>query len=380
MFITDVRLFNRGSAAAQLTAVFTPTGADGTARFAAANVIVPPLQVVALNDVVQSVFQSTGTGQLELAGAADQIIANSRTYTPGGHGTYGQFVPSAFVGEAIGSGDASISVPGLENTPGFRSNIGFAEVSGAAGEVHVRYFDASGAVVADEVYGIAPFGHVQTRVNPTGEALRAEVTVAGAARVLAYGSMVDNTSGDAIFIPAARDRQGFIPLIHSPGVNGTLWRTDVWFSYTAPPVHASVCRDCMSGPGVSFGFVGAPNVIATSRTYTTSASGTFGQFIPPGTPSTELRTLIGIENGAAFRTNIGLIAPAPATARVIAYDAAGREVWRSDVSASGVTQFALPVPLADGRVTVEVVGGNAVLPYASVVDNASGDPTFIVAR
>ena len=66
--------------------------------------------------------------------------------------------------------------------------------------------------------------------------------------------------------------------------------------------------------------------------------------------------------------------------RVIAFDAAGNEVWRSDVVAQQLTQFPLPVSLPLGRVTVQVLDGPGVVPYASVVDNQSGDPIFIVAQ
>ena len=378
LFISDVRLFNRGTSTQQLTAVFTPTGSDGRATFAAVKIVIAPGQIIAIDDIVQSLMQSTGTGQLQIIGANDQILITSRTYTPSAIGTYGQFEPSARVNESVGFGDLPLSIPGLENTPGFRSNIGFAEVTGASGEIHVRYYEASGNVAADEVYAVAPFGHVQTRVNPAGEALRAEVTVVGDARVLAYGSMVDNTSGDAIFIPAARVRQGFILAIHSPGVNGTLWRTDVWFSRINGT--ATVIRDYMKSEGTSWGFAGSPSELVTTRTYTSSSNGTYGQFVPPGIPSSALATLVGIENDSRFRTNIGLIAPTASTVRFIAYDAAGNEVWRNDVAANGLTQFQLPISLSVGRVTAEVIAGALVVPYASVVDNLSGDPIFITAQ
>jgi hypothetical protein len=90
--------------------------------------------------------------------------------------------------------------------------------------------------------------------------------------------------------------------------------------------------------------------------------------------------LIGIENDSEFRTNIGFVAPSGATVRVIAYDAVGNEVWRSAVAAQGLTQFPLPVTLPAGRVTAEVIAGGSVVPYASVIDNQSGDPIYIVAQ
>jgi len=393
-----------------VTAVFTPTGADGSTNFNAVRVALAPKQIVALDDIVGSVMQVAGTGQLEIIGA-DQVIMMSRTYTRSATGSYGQFVPSADASEAVGGTDAPLSIPGLENTTAYRSNIGFAEVSGGSGEVHVRFYDHLGTVVADEVYTIAPLGHVQTRVTPNGEALRAEVTVTGTARVLAYGSVVDNQSGDAIFVPAARVRQGLLPAIHATGANGTFWRTDIWVSNTTDiprivltcppspalgqpppeitlqPRSAAVLRGFRCGEGRTIlDFVDLPqpaptsSVLVTSRTYTTSSNGTFGQFVPPLTPSTALATLIGIENDTAFRTNIGLMAQSPATVRLIAYDAAGNEVWRDVVLAQGLTQFPLPVPLAIGRVTAQVIAGGGVVPYASVIDNQSGDPIYIVPR
>jgi len=225
--------------------------------------------------------------------------------------------------------------------------------------------------------------------------------------VLAYGSVADNLSGDAIYIPAARERLGVFPAIDAEGAKGTEWRTDVWFSnatsaaesFLLPqrvpfpsepprtieiPAGASVVvRNYFQGFGRGVGSgdpdpePSMPGVLVTSRTYTTGSTGTFGQFIPALTPSVAPATLLGIENDGAFRTNIGVLAPSAATVRVIASDSAGREVWRDDVAANGLTQFPLPVPLAMGSVRVEVLSGAGVVPYASVVDNATGDPIFI---
>jgi hypothetical protein len=215
-------------------------------------------------------------------------------------------------------------------------------------------------------------------VTATGEAIRAEVTVVGSGRVLSYASVVDNQSGDAMFIPAARQRIGYIPVIHSPGVNGTLWRTDVWLSKLGGG--ATVLRDFLHTDGRTFSSASDPNTLFTSRTYTVGSNGTFGQFVPPQPVSIGLATLIGIENDSQFRTNLGLISPFPTTVRMIAYDAMGNEVWRSDIPALGLVQFPLPVSLPIGRVTAEVIAGNGVVPYASVVDNQSGDPIYITAQ
>ncbi len=400
-FVSDVRILNRGTSPAQIVAVFTPSGGDGRTDFSAVKIAIEPSQIVALDDIVQVVMLSTGTGQLELVGATDQLVIFSRTYTRGASGTFGQFIPSATAAEAIGSGDAPISIPGLENSDAFRSNIGFAEIAGASGEVRVRFYGEGGSVASDETYGIAPFGHVQTNVRASGEALRAEVTLSGGARVLTYGSVVDNRSGDALFIPAARSRSGFFPAIHAAGALGTIWRTDVWFSNTGaaepvvnlptrtvtlPPRGSAVVRDILGSDGRAVLSFSIPDVLVTSRTYTTTATGSFGQFVPPSAAAIRRgdppATMIGIENSAAFRTNVGLMATTddPATVRLIAYDASGREVGRAEVLVRGLTQIPLPVALVDGRVSAEVIDGSgSVIPYASVIDNLSGDPIYISA-
>jgi hypothetical protein len=403
LFITDVRILNRGRSSVEIMAIFTPSGSDGRTNFAAVKMVIAAGQLMALDDVVQTTMQTAGIGQLALAGLTEQLIVNSRTYTRGARGTFGQFVPSGDPQEAVGSGDPPLSIPQLQNTAEFRSNIGFAEVAGAAAEVHVRLYNAGGVAVSDEIYGLAPFGHIQSRVGATGEALRAEVSVVGAGRVLAYGSTIDNRSGDAMFIPAARFRKGFLPAIHSPGVFGTTWRTDVWLSNTGPAderidlptrsVHvlargAVVVRDVLGAEGRKVVLVlPATAVLVTSRTYTTGSEGTFGQFVPPTLEalhrSDPPATMVGIENSAAFRTNIGLMntSETPATVRLIFYDGAGREVARSEVAVSGLVQVPVTVPLVAGGVTAELIdGAGAVIPYASVIDNVSGDPIYINAQ
>lgn len=404
LFISDVRLFNRGNAPANAMLIFTPSSADGNATFAAIKVVVGPSQVMALDDIVQNAMLMPGSGNLAIVGATEQLIASSRTYTRGVAGTFGQYVPSAEAGEAIGSGDPPLSIPQLENSTDYRSNFGFAEIGGSPGAVHVRYFDASGNVADEQTYGVAPFSHGQTRVTASGQAVRAEVSVAGDARVLAYGSVVDNRSGDAVYIPAARIRRGFLPAIHAPGAFGTLWRTDVWLSNSSeiaepvavdnvstvsvPARGAIVLRDILRSDGQRVLLInGSPALLVTSRTYTGSSDGTFGQFVP-ATPAAMRRgdaaaTFIGVESSPAFRTNIGLMPASgePATVRIIAYDAAGRELARRETAVEGLTQIPLWIGVVDGRVTVEVIDGRGgVIPYASIIDNVSGDPIYINAQ
>jgi subtilisin-like proprotein convertase family protein len=382
-YISDVQLFNNGSRTANVMTIFTRTGSDGTIQFGAVNVVVAPQHVVILNDVVTSVMQSTVTGQLEFSGDIANLVIHSRTYTTASHGTYGESIPSSTDG--LVAGDIG-TITLLRSTADFRSNIGFAEVAGGSGVVRFRYVDLAGITVGASDYPVVPFTHFQTALLVNAAAMRADVTVRGSAKVLAYGSVVDNRSGDGIYIPAARPlaEDAVVPAAHSAGINGTFWRTDLW-------TPTGVREDVVTTTGPLF--INEP--LAGSRTWTASENGTFGEFIAPipissGIRSGETLQLIGIEQSSARRTNVGVInvdRASPVGVQLVAYDAAGFEKGRLDVGIGAGQMSQIPlsaitgVALQIGRVSATVISATgAAVAYASVVDNRSGDPYVVIGQ
>ena len=135
----------------------------------------------------------------------------------------------------------------------------------------------------------------------------------------------------------------------------------------------------------------------TSRTSTPGAEeGSYGQGIPPIQPeqilessATDSATMGGVEEGETFRTNLGLceVWGESATVRVTIYDSALNELGFQDKQLRPyeniqINQVAKTVAganrLSDGIVEVTVTGGGGRIgAYLSVVDNATGDPTFI---
>jgi subtilisin-like proprotein convertase family protein len=415
---TDVRLFNGSATTANVTAIFTRAGEDGWSHFAAMKLSIAPKQVMALDDVVSSTMRTTGVGQLELLGDTGSLAITSRTYRHANSGTYGQFIP------AVSTLDASTLayVPQIQATADFRTNAGFAEVAGGSGTVHMTLFNAAtGAIVSTQDFPVTPFD--QRQFPATGAAqMTAELRViSGDARILAFGSVVDNHSGDPIYVAAKSPLQGafVVPVISQPGVN-TFWRSDVFL--TAPDdtggsfdltyvdagtgetlvKHGSVAgRQAIRLDDVignSFGRSGfgtlradlTGNLIATSRTFTSSTNGTYGQFIPftsvgDGTPP----ELIQIERSASFRTNLGAINTSDTTQilRFTLYDAAGHSLGSIDrtLDPFRLTQFPVDAitssGFVNGRVEVQVIaGGSNALAWASVVDNITGDPIFVPAQ
>jgi len=417
---TDVRLFNGGTMTANVTAIFTHAGEEGWDHFAAVKLSIAPKQLMALDDVVAATMRTSGIGQLEFLGDTDALVVTSRTYTHANGGTYGQFIP------AVSTPDASTLayVPQIQATADFRTNVGFAEVSGNSGTVHVTLFDAAtGAVVSQNDYPFVPFDQVQFLV--TGAALMtAQLSVvSGDGRIVAYGSVIDSHSGDPIYVAATTPRAGaFVaPVISQPGVN-TFWRSDVFV--TAPgdsgadfdltyidaatgeriAKHGTVAaRQAIRLSDIVGTYFGRPNafgtvradlsgsLVATSRTFTSSSNGTYGQFIPllPGSDAGSSRELLHIERSSAFRTNLGAIntGDGDEVVRFTVYDAGGLALGSTDrtVAPLRVIQFPLDVLtsslVVDGRVEVQIVSGSGGgVAWASVIDNITGDPIFVPAQ
>lgn len=140
------------------------------------------------------------------------------------------------------------------------------------------------------------------------------------------------------------------------------------------------------------------DLAVVSRTSTPAdGSGSYGQGIPPIQPEdvislggTDEAFMGGLVEDDAFRTNLGLceIWGESVTVRVTVYDGDMTELGHRDVTLrpyenTQINQVANAVggttSLSEGIAGVEVLSGSGRLgAYLSVVDNNTGDPTFIV--
>ncbi len=156
--------------------------------------------------------------------------------------------------------------------------------------------------------------------------------------------------------------------------------------------------------GETFGEAGSGALVAVSdrrqvivsRTSNLTPDGTFGQLIPAVDHRTAVREgqnghLVGLAETASFRTNLGLVnlVPEQISVDVRLISASGDELGvlgydlppRGAIQVNRVLRELTSAELSGFRAEVRVVtpeGG--VVPYASVVDAASGDPTFVEAR
>jgi subtilisin-like proprotein convertase family protein len=442
-FHSDVRIYNRSPSRQEATLFFTPSAADGTASFSAQRLQIDPGQTVAFDDIVTAEFRTAGTGSLEIRGTPAALVASSRTFDQTGRGTYGQFIPAEADSAAFGAEDGAVTIPQLLNTESFRTNVGVTEIAGTGGDAGVDFYDASGTLIDSRTLTLPPWGHLQFsafggRGGMVVEAARAAVTVRSPGmRVLAYASVIDNLSGDPIYVPAVSNplwSDQILPVVfRGDGDRDTHWRSDLALTNpseveqpfslelrtSAGEVQANsgpmsvaaggslfisdVLRNQFSidaGSGsllvrrATAPYEAPGPLLVTSRSWTDSDSGTFGQFIAgrrgqEGIASGESVSAIQLESSADFRTNVGAseTSGAPTVVRITIADAGGRAIFSTDllVPARGQVQFNLSKAgcpdFSDGRARFEVISGEGrLLPFASVIDNRTGDPIYIEGR
>lgn len=206
---SDLTLANRTSTAVTATLFFTPRGANGTTDYREAKVEVPGNSCRAFQDVVSTLFSTTGAGSLEISGVGLSAVSRCATPAPGG-GSYGQgFLPAESTSIASRTGPVCRLGAGGVVKGAFRSNLAIVEVWGEPVSVMVRLFDRDGAEIGHRQVDLQPLSNVQLNDvvgNLGGPSTFAEgyVTVepsSGEGRVSGVLSVVDNTSNDPATIP-----------------------------------------------------------------------------------------------------------------------------------------------------------------------------------
>jgi hypothetical protein len=196
-----------------------------------------------------------------------------------------------------------------------------------------------------------------------------------------YNPGTTDVTADLSFLPAGADNSGVV------GVQTTI-----------PAGQTQTFEDVVglfleSSGGGAIRITAPDGLVAASRTFNTAAEGTFGQFIPGMTldqalqPAGETR-LNGLAGNENFRTNIGFAnaSGSPATLAVDLLGADGSVIGHHDASLqpwgwlqlNKVFQSAGTGPVDSASARVRNLSTEArVLVYASVVDAATGDPTFV---
>ena len=198
---SDVTVYNPGASTLTLNMRYLAAGSDNRGA-SSQPLFVPAGQTVVLSDVLQRFNVGTGSGALELSWSAGvSPIVTSRTYTPSATGgTYGQSI------DPVAAFGTDMYVTGLRSDNSFRSNVGFVNNSDQTIAIALTLYASSGNAVATGLITLAPRSQAQSAlsslfpnaaISTLGSVTLQAHSDSGA--MFAYGSMVDNASGDPVF-------------------------------------------------------------------------------------------------------------------------------------------------------------------------------------
>lgn len=421
---TDLCLFNPGQATANVRVDFHD---GGTIRTLSRSLAAGSSEL--LQEVI-GMYNVSGSGALEIL-TDEEIHVTSRTFNQGSSGTFGQYLGG--VDPAFGlRNQESAALPQLREDSAFRTNIGILNTSDSSATVKVELFDGTGALLRTVNRTLSP-GILKQLNQPFSELAgqndleigRAVVTVTSGSGVLAYASVIDNSTQDPTTIPMKSGytevRQGWVAAAsHASGSLGSQWRTDLGLlNLQDSTAHVTITLHVGSdtydltttvGPGVQkvfddiVGQIGRTGtgsleissdvgLYITSRTYNLGSAGTFGQFLDgysgdAGIGMGQSAYLPQLSQNSAFRSNIGFLntSDSQASIRVQLLASDGSNVgqftktlasganWQKDRPFSTV---AGQDNISGGTAKVEVTSGSGIIAYASVIDNDTQDPTTI---
>jgi hypothetical protein len=371
-------------------------------------------------------------------GAHQPLAVTARTYNQTTAGTFGQYLPALTRQQALSNGMVGV-IPQLKRTSAFRTNVGAVNLGSFTCEVMVKLYQADGAQARQPVTLTVLPGRYLQADNIFGSRqleiayATVEVTTPGGL-IWAYGSVVDNATGDPTTIPVLIEESGpyqVLGVAHAPGAEGTAWRTNLavvnrnqdqaeltlrFYPYEEAGSVSEREQTIAAGATVEWQdllvslfdlddataakgtvHIEADQPLAvTARTYNQTAVGTFGQYLPALTVS---QALIGGQTGVipqlkyttGFRTNVGLLnlgsSDCEVDIRLIGVDGqqVGEQVrvtvspgryWQGDNIFGSAWTGAGGRNIAYAEIEVVTAGGQ-VWAYGSVVDNATGDPTTI---
>jgi len=356
-------------------------------------------------------------------------------------GTFGIFAGSITPGGAVGPADGTVSANGFPTDAGLHTNVGATEITGVDANVRFEGFDASGASVGSFTQAIPAHSNVQfdPRADAThaftAAPTRVSFTVLSGGKILPYGVSVDELSGDSLLSIASLAPESSDDVIvtgagHLHGAFGTIFTSDLAITNAssgprtvdltllasgigAPPTPPApltlgagqtvVLHDVLQN---TFGFMtdvlagirihpeSPASIVASVRTTTPNQAGggRYGFFVDGVYPAAALSaggkaTSIHLENDSRFRTNFGFteIAGAPVTVRVTFFDENGTPLGTRayPVPAGGFVQTSSAdllgaAVVGNGYMEFTIDSGTgAVLPFATVVDDITGDGIYV---
>jgi parallel beta-helix repeat protein len=216
-FVSDLRLTSASIIGNTVTIDYFATSATGaTAPTGTTTVAVQPSSESVLNDVLGTLFSTSGLGAFRIV-ADDDIVAASRVLNDKratNEGTTGMLVPTMEIGDVCANGTlplmSNASRSDLQNGIGFRTNLGYFNPLATAVSVTFTAKGSDATVMGTKTLAVPGFSRVQGGafdvIDSVPEASRAQgeffitYTVTGGPLIV-YATVTDNKTGDGFYLP-----------------------------------------------------------------------------------------------------------------------------------------------------------------------------------
>ncbi|HKO54815.1 MAG TPA: hypothetical protein VJ276_02990 [Thermoanaerobaculia bacterium] len=164
-------------------------------------------ELLALDDILLRTFGlDNASGALRIQ-SGGQLLVTSRTYNQSGTGTFGQDIPSVSTAQAL-PGSATSLYSGLSDS-GYRTNVGFFNLTSNPLDLTLTLKRPDGSAITSKGFHLD--GNMQTQINlfdflGAGGTASASLAISGSGSntYTAYASVIDNRSGDPVYVPATR--------------------------------------------------------------------------------------------------------------------------------------------------------------------------------
>lgn len=214
-FRTDARIFNPSTTKdIQIQAWYLPVGNnDNSAVQPLAPITVLKRQQLVYNDVVTTLFHSSGLGAIRLT-SDDDFVATQRIYAVTAGGTLGQFVAGVDATGAKAKGVIIQIQNGIAQSGTFHTNVGAANPNPTAATVTWKLYDKNNAQVGnDHVIVMPPFGVIAPggltgyaeNVPSAADLSDSWLSYSSDKPIVAYASVIDNGTTNPTYIAAAED-------------------------------------------------------------------------------------------------------------------------------------------------------------------------------
>jgi hypothetical protein len=204
---SEVTLHNTSNSSAVIGMIFH----DGNGAGQSTSVVLGPRATTTVSDIVATSFgRESGTGAIEVRvpdAVADRVVINSRTFNSSAAGQFGQDVPAINVNDAAIAGD-TVVLQTPSSAADNRFNFGLYAVTDAKVRWELVRADGTVAATLDQTFTAGTQqqfnGGIETLLASTEQNDDVIDALVISGKVIAYGSAINNASGDPTFVPGQR--------------------------------------------------------------------------------------------------------------------------------------------------------------------------------